>query len=87
MARKFKPSFAEEARELFPSSASLHEAIERGSGMTGMILSDLIDTEPMEFGYAEILNAVSLDDLKSKATVFKQKADLYKQFITGSCYC
>lgn len=87
MARKFKPSFVDEARELFPSSAPLHEAIERDSGMTGMILSDLLDTEPMEFGYAEILNAGSLDELKQKATVFKRKANLYQQFIDGSCYC
>ena len=83
----FKPSFVSEAQELFPNSKELHEAIERGSGMTGMILSDLLDTEPMEFGYAEILNAGSLDELKRKATVFKRKANLYQQFIEGSCYC
>lgn len=79
----FKKEFINEARALYPTWDSLHEAIESGSGIIGRYLDD---STPTAIDYREVLAATSLEELKRKATLIKRKNDLYESYMSGSCY-
>lgn len=79
----FTQKFIDEAKALYPDWHSLHEAIEKGSGIVGRYLDD---AQASGISASDVLRATSLEELKEKAELIKRKEQLYADYRSGRCY-
>lgn len=75
--------FIDRVKNAYPSSARIHELAESGSEWLGRYLCE---KAPKGIYYDEILAATSLKELKMKALHIKEKNELYRDFLNGTCY-
>lgn len=75
--------FIERVKRAYPTSERMHELAESGDEFLGRYLCD---SAPQGIDYREVLGATSLEELKEKALLVKEKNALYRDFVEGACF-
>lgn len=78
----YTENFKERCKRAFPDWQRLHDALEEGDECVGQYLHDNCERG---IRYDEILAASSLEELKVKALLIKEKNALYEDFENGNC--
>lgn len=79
----YKREFIERVKRAYPTFEKMHGLAESGSESLG---NYLCDGALVGIDYREILAAASLEELKEKALLVKEKNDLYRDFVDGVCF-
>lgn len=72
----YSEDFKKRVKELYPNYTSLHEALDEGSKMVGMLLGTPFKHMPI----SKILEATSLEELQEEARILQKKVDLYHEW-------